>query len=277
MLNGFRARLARRSFDFQWAELPSGEMMLSDPWFFEHVDEIVAEHELRLPRSWFPGRRVLDAGCGNGRWIEGFVRLGCEVTAFDASTRGLQNVDRTYGDRVRTVHGDILRASETLAGEQFDLVWSWGVLHHTGDTARGVRELAALVAPDGFLYLYLYGKASVSRMAEARLAATRVLLNALPLRARRRALELVWGKEGAHQKFDLLSTAINQRYTFDEAAAMVRAAGFGNVLQTMLHTEVFLRADRGGREAAELTLPEPSRPYWFERTQLPRSAPGGPQ
>ena len=101
---------------------------------------------------------MLDAGCGNGRWTEGFVRLGCEVTAVDASVNALAQVRARFGDGVRTRQGDVLEADRLLAGERFDLVWSWGVLHHTADTGRGIRTLERLVADDGIFYVYLYGR-----------------------------------------------------------------------------------------------------------------------
>jgi len=44
-----RSRLARRqtlaSFDYQWRHLPEGDAMLSDPWFVDHADAILAEHD----------------------------------------------------------------------------------------------------------------------------------------------------------------------------------------------------------------------------------------
>ena len=149
MLAAIRARLARRSFDYQWGSLPTGAWLSDDPRFGAQVERIISEEELAIEPEWFRGRRVLDAGCGNGRWTEGFVRLGCEVTAIDASANALAQVRGRFGDGVRTLQGDVLEADRLLAGERFDLVWSWGVLHHTADTGRGIRALERLVADDG--------------------------------------------------------------------------------------------------------------------------------
>lgn len=263
MMQRARAWLARRSFDYQWRHLPSGVGLLDDPKFGDRVDAIIADQELRLDRSWFPGRRVLDAGCGNGRWDEGFLRLGCDVTALDVSAHGLEHVRALYGDRVRTVRGDVLRASTVLDGESFDVVWSWGVLHHTRDTAGGIKELAKLVAPDGVLYVYLYGKDSVSPDSVRKLAVRRFVLGLMPMRLRRELLTWKFGEEHGNAMFDLYSTPLNDRFTFAEVEAMMRDAGFTDVLRTLDHTELFVRATNADLEA--VTVPMPDRPYWFEQ------------
>ena len=266
MLDRIRARLARRSFDYQWGSLPTGAWLSDDPRFGAQVDRIISEQELAIERDWFAGRRVLDAGCGNGRWSEGFVRLGCDVTVIDASSNALAQVRTRFGDRVRAVQGDVLEADRLLPGEQFDLVWSWGVLHHTADTAGGIRALERLVAPDGLLYLYLYGRDTLpTRGVSWRLNAARVGMNVLPLRARGALLRRIYGERGAHEAFDLLSTPLNRRTTFAEAQRMLEAAGFTRVVRTIDHTEVFVRADRGASSADPYLREPAAAPYWFQQ------------
>ena len=266
MLAQIRARLARRSFDYQWGSLPSGDWLSDDPRFGAQVDRILSEEELAIERERFRGRRVLDAGCGNGRWTDGFVRLGCEVTAIDASINALEHVRGRFGDAVRTIHGDVLQADRLLAGERFDLVWSWGVLHHTEDTGLGIRALERLVADDGLLYVYLYGRENVPSGASSwKLNSARIALNLLPLRARKALLVRLRGERGAHEAFDLLSTPLNRRTTVAEATAQLHAAGLPRVVRTIDHTEVFLRADHGASSADPYLRPLAKAPYWFEQ------------
>jgi SAM-dependent methyltransferase len=268
MLTAIRARLARRSFDYQWGSLPTGAWLSDDPRFGAKVERIISEEELAIDPEWFRGRRVLDAGCGNGRWTEGFVRLGCDVTAMDASANALAQVRSRFGDKVRTVEGDVLEADRLLAGERFDLVWSWGVLHHTADTGQGIRALERLVADDGLLYVYLYGRDTLpTRGSSWKLNVARVGLNLVPLRARRAILERVYGKRRAHEAFDLLSTPLNRRTTVAEATALLHAAGLPRVVRTIDHTEVFLRADHGASSADTHLRPLASAPYWFQQVE----------
>ena len=87
MLDSLRRRQTLASFDYQWGEIPSGDAMLSDPWFVENADRILADELLGVDRRWFRGREALDAGCGGGRWSYALLRLGCRVTAVDFSPR----------------------------------------------------------------------------------------------------------------------------------------------------------------------------------------------
>ena len=270
MLAAVRARLARRSFDYQWGSLPTGAWLSDDPRFGAQVERIISEEELAIDPIWFRGRRVLDAGCGNGRWTDGFVRLGCDVTAMDASINAMEQVRRRFGDAVRTLRGDVLEADRLLAGETFDLVWSWGVLHHTADTGRGIRSLERLVADDGLLYLYLYGRETLpTRSASWKLNGARAGLNLVPLRARKAILERVYGKRGAHEAFDLLSTPLNRRTTVAEATGLLHAAGLSRVVCTIDHTEVFVRADHGASSADPFLRPLATGPYWFQQAPGP--------
>ena len=72
--------------------------MLDDPWFRESVDQILTNEILCIKTNWFKGKKVLDAGCGLGRWTIGFLRLGAHVTAVDLSRNAIlhteQNAER---------------------------------------------------------------------------------------------------------------------------------------------------------------------------------------
>ena len=56
MLDSLRRRQTLASFDYQWGVIPSGDTMLSDPWFVENADRILADELLGVDRRWFRGR-----------------------------------------------------------------------------------------------------------------------------------------------------------------------------------------------------------------------------
>src|SRR4051812_9619481 len=56
----FAAQRTVAAFGHQWAHIPSGKFMLSDPLFKRDVERIITEEEILINRSWFPGKRVLD-------------------------------------------------------------------------------------------------------------------------------------------------------------------------------------------------------------------------
>ena len=270
-------RLLRRqtlaSFDYQWRELPEGQALVSDPWFLANVERILAEELLALRREWFPGRRVLDAGAGAGRWTVGLLRLGCEVTAVDASAHALRQLEENVASacdpaeraRLSTTRVDLLDLPAELVASRYDLVYSFGVLHHTGDTRRALAQLAPLVAPDGVLFLYLYGRESLSASARALLTVERLALAPLPHALKRRVIAAVFRRSDTHAVFDVLSPTINTRHTFAEVADWMHELGFADVRPTIEHTEVFVRATRDERAIAPFALPPARPPYWFER------------
>jgi ubiquinone/menaquinone biosynthesis C-methylase UbiE len=118
-----------------------------------------------IPLGVFEGRRCLDAGCGGGRATIMMAEAGAsEIVALDlsetnvattrmrAAQRGLDNV---------TVRQESL-LDIPLDDESFDVVWSNGVLHHTGDTDGSLKEIARLLKPGGWMWLYLYGSGGIS-------------------------------------------------------------------------------------------------------------------
>jgi SAM-dependent methyltransferase len=272
VLDNLRRRQTLASFDYQWGAIPSGDAMLSDPWFVENADGILAEELLGVDRRWFRGREALDAGCGGGRWTLALLRLGCRVTAVDFSSRALAStraqMDRLAADavgegRLATERADLISPA-SLARRRFDLVFSFGVLHHTGDTRRALANVAAMTKDDGLLFVYLYGAGSLTRLRRAALALARAGLAPLGFRAKRALLARVLPGRDTHQAFDLLSPLVNDRRRRAEVEGWLRAMGFTEVAQTIPHEELFLRAARAICSARPF-LPPASPPYWFER------------
>jgi len=279
-MNPFRALRRRQtvaSFDYQWGELPDGDAMLSDPWFLEKVDRILAEELLGVERDWFRGRRALDAGCGGGRWSLGLIRLGCDVLAVDYSERALEQtrvqIDRlasaSQAGKLRTERVDLLKLPESLSKQKFDLVFSFGVLHHTGDTRKALGNLASLVAPDGLLFLYLYGP--INLFNRVFLAALRGALAPLPFSMKRSLLRKLFSERDLHQTFDLFSPVVNARHDRETVRGWLNELGFPHVETTLPHSELFLRAWRETCSAFPFRERLPP-PFWFERYRRRRSS-----
>jgi tellurite methyltransferase len=99
----------------------------------------------------WPGFRVLDLGCGEGRDSVFFAGLGCAVTGVDISRAGLRKAERLARERgvtVRWVQDDL--AHLTVTG-RFDLVYSCGSIHYVPRPARGrlFARLRALTRAGG--------------------------------------------------------------------------------------------------------------------------------
>jgi SAM-dependent methyltransferase len=270
-------RLARRqtlaSFDYQWADLPDGDAMLSDPWFRSNVDRILVDELLGIEREWFQGRSVLDAGCGAGRWTVGLLRLGCSVLAIDASAAAIERTlahsrqlvpEAVETGRLQVARVDLLDLPPQVQERRFDLVFCFGVLHHTGDTRAALMNITSLVRPDGLVFLYLYGSPSVGPAKRLFLGCLRMGLAPLSFSAKRKMLSRLFPERDTHQAFDLLSPLINQRLSFEQVSRWLHEAGFSDVQRSLVHTELYLRAARPHCSARPFRLP-PSPPFWFER------------
>lgn len=272
MIEEVRRRQTLASFDYQWGELPEGDAMLSDPWFIENVDRVLAEHLLGVVPSWFAGRTVLDAGCGAGRWTLGLLRLGCRVLAVDGSPRGVEATraqmerlapEAVQEGRLETARVDLLDPPADLMQRRFDLVFAFGVLHYTGDARKALANLAPLVSGEGMMFLYLYGQRSVSFWSQALLTVARLSLAPFPFAAKKAILRVLLPGRDTHQAFNLLSPLVDNRYDLETVSLWLRDEGLPAVAQTIPHTELFLRATREACVAP--LLPPPTPPYWFER------------
>jgi 2-polyprenyl-3-methyl-5-hydroxy-6-metoxy-1,4-benzoquinol methylase len=123
-----------------------------------------AEESLRclLGRVRLDGCRFLDAGSGSGLFSLAAYRLGAEVTSFDVdldSVACTQEVKRRFSggcDRWRIVRGSLLDRNFLSSLGQFEIVYCWGVAHHTGDMWTAIANLSSIVPLDGVLVLAIY-------------------------------------------------------------------------------------------------------------------------
>lgn len=109
------------------------------------------------------GRTFLDIGCGSGLSSLAALRLGADrVVAFDYdgdSVAASQHLRAEMGmdpARWQIMRGSILDPDFLRTLPAADVVYSWGVLHHTGDMWRAIDNAAALVPPGGTFAIAIY-------------------------------------------------------------------------------------------------------------------------
>lgn len=115
------------------------------------------------------GRSFLDIGCGSGLFSLGACLLGAKhVMSFDydqnsveasQSLRSRANIDT---DRWQILQGSVLDTQFLSGLAPADVVYSWGVLHHTGSMWRAIDNAAGKVQPGGQFALAIYN--SVDRL-----------------------------------------------------------------------------------------------------------------
>jgi SAM-dependent methyltransferase len=108
------------------------------------------------------GRRFLDIGCGSGLFSLAARTNGAVVTSFDfdpLSVGCAQEIRRRYrgeDSQWRIERGSVLDAEYMASLGQFDIVYSWGVLHHTGAMWQALENACRSVAPAGRLFIAIY-------------------------------------------------------------------------------------------------------------------------
>jgi 2-polyprenyl-6-hydroxyphenyl methylase/3-demethylubiquinone-9 3-methyltransferase len=109
------------------------------------------------------GNSFLDIGSGSGLFSLAAARLGASrVHSFDfdpASVACTQELKRQFFPEAThwTIErGNALDAEYLTGLGQFDIVYSWGVLHHTGDMWRALGYVVPLVKPGGTLFISIY-------------------------------------------------------------------------------------------------------------------------
>lgn len=188
------------------------------------------------------GQDVLEVGCGSGIAVQLFAEAGANVTAVDLTPWAVETT-RARLDAFG-LGGTVLEAdAEQLpfADASFDLVFSWGVIHHTSNMNRALAELVRVCRGAGEIVLMLYHRRSLFFLAY------RGLARFLPF-ARRLGFHFEGARAGEREGL------IARHFTRGEVESMLRAHGLEDV-----------RAEPYGQDAELLPLPRAVRVPITER------------
>ena len=133
----------------------------------EKIDQAVASLRRLLGVETLAGLTFLDVGSGSGLFSLAAHRLGARVRSFDydaqsvACTVEMRRRFATAGADWTVERGSVLDTAYLTSLGKHDVVYSWGVLHHTGSMWPAIENVMSLVAPGGTLAIAIYNDQGV--------------------------------------------------------------------------------------------------------------------
>ena len=159
-----RAYWDRRPCNIRHSTKPAGSRE-----YFDEVERRKYFVEPHIPGfTEFPrwsGKRVLEIGCGIGTDTMNFARNGASVTAIDLSEKSLEMARKraeVFGleDRIRFYHGSAENLADAVPLEPYDLVYSFGVIHHTPHPDRVLDQIGSYVHRGSTVKIMVYHRHS---------------------------------------------------------------------------------------------------------------------
>jgi SAM-dependent methyltransferase len=118
------------------------------------------------------GKSFLDIGCGSGLFSYAAFKLGAKkVVSFDADPFSIGCCNYLHKkanspENWDIYEGSVLDQNFIVQLGKFDIVYSWGVLHHTGNMWEAIKNSARLVDKGGYYYIAIYNKVQGKRGSE---------------------------------------------------------------------------------------------------------------
>ncbi len=141
--------------------------------------------------EYVKGKKVLDIGCGSGRFTIALAKLGAgHVTGVDLGDDGLE-VARELASLAKLENITFDKHSVLdlpYEDESFDFVYCKGVLHHTGNLNKGLKEYHRVLKKGGKAFLYLYGSGGLFWTSRRKM---RQVMQLIPIDYSIRVLELI--------------------------------------------------------------------------------------
>lgn len=153
-----------------WNTQPCGTQFTNLPWgspeFFDEVERFRYQVQPFMNRvinfTAYRGKTLLEVGCGLGTDLLQFARAGAKVTGIDLTESGIELTRRRF--EWEGLEGNFHVAdAENLPFDDaiFDVVYSFGVLHHTPEITKAIKEIHRVLKPSGELILMLYHRNSI--------------------------------------------------------------------------------------------------------------------
>ena len=162
---------SKRSVAEFWDDSPCGaedapDLEIGSREYYEVIERARHESDDFVPRfmefeTW-ANKRVLEIGCGVGTDFRHFARAGARATGIDMSRESLSLARRSL--EVFGLPGVLMVADGEhlpFADNSFDLVYSWGVIHHSPEPEKIIQEIHRVLKPRGHVFAMVYNRKSI--------------------------------------------------------------------------------------------------------------------
>jgi len=112
--------------------------------------------------SW-KGKKVLEIGCGIGTDSIMFAKAGADLTCVELSDKSIEICKKrfdAYGQKAKFYIGNAEELSSFVPVEEYDLIYSFGVIHHANNPEKIISEIGKYMSKDSLCRIMLYSKNS---------------------------------------------------------------------------------------------------------------------
>jgi SAM-dependent methyltransferase len=206
-----------------------------------------------FPAAW--GRAVLEIGVGLGADHEQFARAGAVLHGVDLTPRAVKHTTRRLAAQGLKSQLFVADAENLpFPDGSFDIVYSWGVIHHSPDTPKAVSEIYRVLKPGGVCKVMIYHTYSmVGYMLWVRYA----------------LLTLRWRLSLADIYSRYLESPGTKAYTHDEAYRLFEVFSDVNVWSVLTHGDLLTSGAGQRHRGALLSFARLIWPRWVIRRLLP--------
>ncbi len=161
----------RQFWDKQPCNIKHSNAEFGSREYFDQVEKRKYFVEPHIPSfaefDQWKDKEVLEIGCGIGTSAISFARAGAKLTVVELSPKSLEITRKrfeVYGLKADFICCNAENLSQFIPAKQFDLVYSFGVIHHTPNPHLIIQEIEKVLKPGGEVRLMLYSKFSTKNL-----------------------------------------------------------------------------------------------------------------